>query len=240
MVDLDSAASQPTIQLLSDGGYLVAYEKAAPKNIWIRFRYYADRSALFQAAYQNEFDAPRTLGPTAEGTPNIYSAVLNPDILHSRIQVGFHYYRDQDVDRQARGTLTNYSSWTTQVETNLNSQLEAQNIAGNIGDRDFFQFQERSYNLQEVQLTKNDMSRWRIYLYDYSTEAFTPLSIKTQKSSSSFANPTYSAITTPSGRPGFVATMFLFASGAAAGEAGSLIYFKEYVPMYYVFLPTIL
>jgi hypothetical protein len=177
VTDLDTEASQPTIQLLSDNGYLVAYEKSGPSNTWLRFRYYADRSDLSQARYQNEFDAPRTLAPTAEGTPNIYSAVLNPDALHSRIEVGFHYYRDQDVDRQARGTLTNFSSWTTQVETSLNTQLEAQNIAGNIGDRDFFQYQKRLYNLHEAQLTKNNASTWRIYLYDYSADMFTPLNI---------------------------------------------------------------
>jgi hypothetical protein len=34
-------------------------------------------------------------------------------------------------------------------------------------------------------------------------------------------------VTAPSGKPAIVVTQFVFSEGAAPGEAGSLVYFKE-------------
>ena len=42
---------------------------------------------------------PRTLSSCAEGTPNIFSATSNL----SSVDVGFHYFQDCRVDRQASG-----------------------------------------------------------------------------------------------------------------------------------------
>ncbi len=82
-VDLDAHASQPTVARLSDGAYLVAYERDSPAGSWIRFRYYRDRNWLLQGIVQRTFDAGRTLSACAEGTPSIYSATLSPGIEHS-------------------------------------------------------------------------------------------------------------------------------------------------------------
>ena len=45
-----------------------------------------------------------------KGTQNIYSASLTPDIDHSIIDLGFQYQRNCDLDRQARGGLTNFTT----------------------------------------------------------------------------------------------------------------------------------
>ena len=226
--DLDAHASQATLARLSDDGYLVAYEKDSASENWVRFRYYADLASLLAGSFQEEFDAPRTLAPSAEGTPNIYSALLAPDIQHSQIDVGFHYFRDADVDRQARGTLTNFSSWTTGAETHLNQLFEALGTQGNVGDRDYTVFRGKEFNVHEGQLVQGDWASWRVYLYDYELDSVGALNVRTHGGSTAFGNPTFTNITSPNGRPAVVVTYFVFAQGAAAGEAGELIFYREY------------
>lgn len=68
------------------------------------------------------FDAPHTLVPTrkyAEGTPNIY--VVSADRSH--IDVGFHYFRQGKVDRQARGVLTGFADWSTRREPQIDQAI---------------------------------------------------------------------------------------------------------------------
>ena len=59
------------------------------------------------------FDIPQTLSPCAEGTPNIFSVTDNV------IDIGFHFYDNCIVDRQARGTLTDFNVWQAAPE-NIN------------------------------------------------------------------------------------------------------------------------
>jgi len=171
------------------------------------------------------------LSNCAEGTPNIYSAVLSPDILHSSIDVGFHYFRNCDVDRQARGTLTDFSSWTASPDASRNTRFEAlanPPIGGHVGDRDQMVYKTKLYDLHEAQSVKGDTSSWRPYLYDYEQDQLILLNVGTHGGSVSFGNPTFTAIRSPSGRQAVVVTYFLFAQSAAAGEAGTLILYKEY------------
>lgn len=238
--DFGPHESQPTIAYLSDGSFLMVVEadtngSPTPK-IWLRFKHFLNIGALLAGRINRVFDAPHTLVPVnsgAEGTPNVYSASLSPDFAHSTIDVGFHYYMNFDVDRQARGTLTtsgSNSSWTTHVETKLNQALLATgDVKGNIGDRDNMLWGGRSYNLHEVQLAKRDFGTWRIDLYDWSTNVATRLAIKTDRRSTAFSNPTFTNVKSPrSNRQAVVVTLFVPSEGAASGEGGELIYYKEY------------
>ena len=238
--DLGAHESQPTIASLPDGSFLVAVEAdtngTSPPKLWVRFKHFASLTALLAGTTDKVFDAPHTLVPAdsgAEGTPNIYSASLDPDLAHSSIEVGFHYFKDFDVDRQAHGTLVNLGSatpgWTTRVDSTLNDALlAAGDVHGNLGDRDSMRWNGRRYNLQEVQLVKRDYASWRIALFDWSTGTATRLAIKTHQGSTSFANPTFTNLKSPSGRSAVVVTLFLPSEGAAPGEGGELIYYKEY------------
>ena len=234
VVDLEPNASQPTIAALSDGGFLVAYEKDAgctgtgpPGANCLGFRHYANLAALLAGSGDRSRQIPRSLSNCAEGTPNIYSADLNPDIDHSTIDVGFHYFRSCDVDRQARGTLRNFTSWSAGVQGGLNATFEAFGPRGNIGDRDFIRFGAAAVNLHEVQFTKGDFGSWRTYLYDWLTGVGTPLSIRTHRGSTAFANPTFTYLTSPAGRPAVLVTLFIPLQGAATGETGELVYYHE-------------
>ncbi|MFT5128417.1 MAG: hypothetical protein ACI8W8_002027 [Rhodothermales bacterium] len=88
---LDDYASQPTIHVCAGGGYLLAYEKDAPNSCWMRLRFYKDLPDLLNGKHQRQFDVPRTLAPTAEGTPSIESVRLGESgIDKSEIQLRFH------------------------------------------------------------------------------------------------------------------------------------------------------
>lgn len=161
------------------------------------------------------------LSKCAEGTPNVYGAT------GSSIDVGFHYFKNCDVDRQARGTLNGFAQWSAAPQPALDAPFEAFGPRGNIGDRDNLAFAGISYNLHEVQFTKGDFGSWRTYLYDWSTRRATPLAIRTHGGSTAFANPSATVLTAPSGRPAVLTTLFIPLQGAAKGEAGELVYYRE-------------
>jgi hypothetical protein len=234
---LDSHASQPTIAATSDGGLLVVEEAdntglASPSATWLRFLHYPSLARLLSSAPDARFDAPHTLvAPIpeggAEGTPNVYSVTLSPDVGHSVIEIGFHYFKDAVVDRQARGTLTNFRAWSTRAQPAIDAALEALGCKGNIGDRDSLVYEGVRLNIHEGQLVQNDWSAWRVFLYQPVTGEARRLAVATRGGSRSFANPSFSWVILPSGKRAIVVTMFIPVAGSAPGEAGELLYYRE-------------
>lgn len=140
-------------------------------------------------------------------------------------------------DKVAGGWLTipldhpESMSWGNTTELyNQNQKLISIGVKGHIGDRDYGEIFGESYALQEVNLDEPNpinWSSWRIFLYDYSTNDFTMLKIKTHNGSVSFGNPTFTFLTSPNGKKCIVVTYFLFEEGAGMDEAGELIFYKE-------------
>jgi hypothetical protein len=224
---LGRRASQPTISTVGRRGFLVAYESTSKGADSLRFRYYANLRSLLEGRYARQFTAPRTLSQASEGTPNIYGVSVGRGISDSEIRVGLHYFRSKELDRQATGTLRDFSSWKTRSQPQLDDRPLALGARGNIGDRDHTTFVGYDFNVQEAQLLPNDWSTWRTYLYDFHSRAAYWLDVQTHGGSRSFGNPTVSEVTAPSGKRALVMTLFLFHEGAAPGEAGSLIYYRE-------------
>lgn len=220
-----AGTSQPTI-IAAGNGFVVAWEQE-PSN-HLAFRYFASRGDLLGGVVSRGFDAPRTLSACAEGTPNIYSVRLSPDIDHSTIDVGAHYYWNCDRDRQQRGTLTNFSSWHASAQSNVDNAMLYWGVGGNIGDRDALNYKGYNYGVFEGQYTKGDFGSWRTFLYDYQTGNADRTSIHTDRGSTAFANPSFTSIHAPNGHWAVVVTLFLPSEGAAAGEAGELIYYRTY------------
>jgi hypothetical protein len=230
---LDDNASQPTIAALSDSGYLLADEasgnQAAGVRPRLRFRHYASLSALLTGRADRTFEAPHTLAPRGhgeEGTPDILSAVLSPNLSHSRITVGFHYRLPYGPDRPGLGVLANFSSWTARPDAALEAALHADGMSGRIGDRDAVTFLGAPFEVVEAQLSGS--AEWHIYLYNERTRRAVPLHIRTNRGSQSFGNPTVTNVRAPSGAMALVFTLFLRQSFAASGEAGELIYYRTY------------
>jgi hypothetical protein len=223
-------ASQPTIAQASNGGFVLAWEQEQPGggNNHLAFRYFANRTDLLAGQVTRSFDAPRRLSSCAEGTPNIYGITLSPDIDHSTIDIGGHYWWNCDRDRQQRGSLTNFNSWTTSAQPNYDNALLYWGVGGNIGDRDQAGFRGYSFGLIEGQYTKGDFGSWRTFVYDYQTGNADRTTIQTDAGSTAFANPTITALRAPNGQPALVITLFIPSEGAGAGESGELIYYTTY------------
>jgi hypothetical protein len=231
--ELGRNASQPFITVLPDRSYLLAWEAHGRGYNWLSFRRYADRAGLLAARPARVFDAPHTQVPErqwAEGTPNVYAAWVDQDGERSIIDVGFHYFRDGRVDRQARGTLINFGRWSTRREPDLDAAVLAHDVRGNIGDRDALVLAGERFTLIEGQQVNGDFGSWRTFLYSHRTGQATPLAPRTPGGSRAFANPAMTALTGADGRPTLVVSMFIPSEAAAPGEAGQLIYFRPVDP----------
>lgn len=229
-VTLGTGASQPTIQLLSNGGFLVLWEQvnSSGGDNHIRFNYYSTRTSLLAGTTTQTYDAPQTLSTCAEGTPNIYSVNLTPDLAHSVIDVGGHYNASCSIDQQQRGSLVNFSSWVTAPEPAINNAIKYWGVAGNIGERDALDYRGYNFELIEGDSVAGNWYDWDIYCYDFQTGNADKLSIITAGGSTSFANPRITRLIAPNGQPAIVTTIFIPSQGSATGEAGELIYYRTY------------
>ena len=224
-------ASQPTIHMLNRGATLVAYEAhvgCAGGKRCVGLSHYATQSALLAGVASRTLLLPRRLSTCAEGTPSIFSAT--PSL--SEVDIGFHYFRDCSVDRQARGTLRNFdpATWMPSATTAVDAAVLAAGASGDgmIGDRDGGFYDGSYQRLIEGQLAPGAFSAWRNFHFDGGVA--TQLSIRTHGGSQAFANPTVTPLPLPNGEPGVVVTQFLFSSGAATGEAGELLYYRPEKP----------
>ncbi|MFE2346084.1 hypothetical protein [Kitasatospora cineracea] len=224
--DFGPGSSQPTIAQSSDGGYVLAWEQDPSNHVAVR--YFATRSHLFAGSEDRSFDSTRTQSKCAEGTPNIYDVQLNPDIDHSTILLGAHYFSNCDVDRQMTASLVNFKTWTASADHTFDNSLLYWGVKGNIGDRDAVKFKGFKYGLLEGQYVKNDFGSWRTFIYDYATLNADRMSIRTAGGSTAFANPTITNLRTPDGRNAILITLFLPSEGAAPGESGEMIYYRTY------------
>ena len=206
---------------LKRGAALVAYETHAgcpgAKRCLV-LRHYATESALLSGAATRSVILPRTLSSCAEGTPNIFSATSNL----TTVDIGFHYFQDCRVDRQARGTLRRLRPGDVGPGRDAGRRRRhpgrGREPDGMIGDRDGGSYDGYYHRLIEGQIGPGDFSSWRNFLYTGGTA--TQLSIRTHGGSQAFANPTFTPLPLPNGEPGVVVTQFVPSSAAAPGRGG--------------------
>src|SRR5439155_13699222 len=163
-----------------------------------------------------------TPGPCRTRASDLYAA------SSLAVDVGFHFYRDCQLDRQARGT-TDWHSWTASARPRLDAALEARGVMGGIGDRDVIRFRGFDVTLIEGQFVNEDPRTWRVFLYDDQTEEAEPLAFRTAAGSIAFSNPTIAAIEIE-GQRAILVTLFIAGEGARGEEAGELIYYQIYGP----------
>jgi len=222
-------AADPDIYACSNGAFVVVWEQttSAGSQNHIHFAYYPTRATLFLGTPSKSYDAPMTLSNAAEGTPNIYSVTLtNGDINTSTIDIGGHYNNNTShLDRQQRGTLTNFSSWSTAKRSDYDNAILYWKINGNIGQRDLMTYNGYNFNIIEGQGTANDFSTFKIYIYDFQTLNADPLSLTTDGGSKSCGNPHWTYLIGPDGKPCIVFSVFIFSELSAPGEAGPALYY---------------
>jgi hypothetical protein len=229
-VVVDEPATQPTIAATPDGGLLTAAEFNDGRGGRLRIRYWTTLDELLAGRPAREFLVARRLSACNEGTPSIRQISLDAGVEASRIELGFHYHRDCQVDRQARGTLSGFRLWTAAGDPELDAAIEraaaaaGEQVRGNIGDRDHLRYLDRDYDLVEAQGRRGDFGSWQVYLYDRAAGTAERLDIVTHGGSTAFANPTATVLRDPASRDAVMVTLFLPTEGAAPGEAGSLLY----------------
>lgn len=249
--DLADYASQPTIKETEDGGFVVAWEQEPPAEdeAWIRLAYYPSWDALLGAEPGKVFDAPRQLSECGEGTPNIDTA------SSTRVEFGFHYYAECEVDRQARGT-TDWVTWDAEPAALLDRAVLFQGYAGSIGDRATLDFLGHRFTFLEASFILDDWSSFRVLIYDEGTGAADraqfgvdadtvsipeswsepipgppaePPSehvfILTHRASASVSNPSL-ALVELDGRQALVVTLYIQQPGLGGDETGELIYYR--------------
>lgn len=227
--DLDAHASQPTLATLSDGGFLLAFERDRPDARYtsrshIVVRHYSTWATLAAGAFDRQAELPRTLAPTAEGTPALtVNSWTGP--ASSQIAISFHYLENIDVDRQATGVLTNFDprSWAPQPDTAANSLLVGLGTRGNLGDRAELRFEGRRFQVVEAQSLKADFSTWRWYLHDRERNEARLLALRAPSGSYAMGNPTVRLLAGPAGQPLLFFSGYAFSEGTAPGEAGQFI-----------------
>lgn len=224
VIELDQHGSQATVHETDDGSFLLAYEKDAPNSCWIRLRSYPDLKALRSGKHDREIDLPRTLAPTAEGTPSFEKVeIKDGNMSTSTIRLRFHYYQRARVDQLASGILTNFEHWKARPSRKQNDAFIKLGADGNIGDRSKFAWKDQSFYLQEVQGTRRDWGTWGLFLCDSEGLPLKKLDLKTPGQSQAFANAAVSRIKGKDGRDLLVFTAFIHAKSSAPMEAGQML-----------------
>lgn len=212
-------ATQPSI-LAVGTAFMMAWEQE-PNN-HVKIVYYNSWSALQSGTIAKSLDCSRSLSSYAEGTPNIYSATS------TTADIGFHYYANGVYDRQAEGTMSNWTTWTETAKSNIDNSILYWGVKGNIGDRDGkLSFGGYLFNIHEGQMVNGDFSSWRIFIYDWQTGNSDKLAPVTENASTSFANPTFETVTINSKRA-LLVTLFMPTEGNSSSEKGECIYYTYY------------
>ncbi|MDX6677914.1 MAG: hypothetical protein QOE31_1966 [Solirubrobacteraceae bacterium] len=226
--DLAEHSSQLSIAVDPAGGIVIADELDAPDAQYVsssslRLRHYASVAKLIAGQQDAErVLSPRVLAPTAEGTPQVTITRWGSGPADSDLRVTFHYFRNIDVDRQAIGTLTNFTTWNASVDTATNTLLEAFGVRGALGDRSDISYGGRAFGVVEGQLVKNDHRTWRIFLVDRTRGQARMVAAKLPAGGYSLGNPSLAVLPGPAGSPVLFESVFAFSEGAPT-ESGSAI-----------------
>jgi hypothetical protein len=232
-----SSGSQPTIARYG-GSFFVAYEesKLCPDGSTkrcIRVQNYPWLGALLSGTPYFDRTLHLLNDTSCEGTPNFFGT---PNF--TSIDIGFHYNInrcDAGFDRQSRGLLIGFGStdqWSLHPvsQAGCDAKLSSLGAGGNHGDRDAGTYNGEDWRLYEAQGTSGDFSTWRNYATKDACVTMQKLNINTPGGSVAFANPTFTPLTLPNGRPGVVVTQFVPTEGNASSEVGELIYWFETDP----------
>ncbi|EGG45844.1 MULTISPECIES: hypothetical protein [Streptomyces] len=219
--DFGPGTSQPSLAATEDSGgdWVLAYEKDPDNHLELRS--YPGLTALLTGRPERSFDAPRTLSRCAEGTPDITAA------RGGTVELTGHYRDRCDTDRQLTAVLHGFRAWRTHPDQRLDHAVRACGPRGNIGDRTSLRLAGHDLVLIEGQLRPDDFGSWRLYGYDPRLGRAEPVAVRTHRGSHALANPSATTITAPDGRRALLVSVFVPREGAAAGEAGELLYWRN-------------
>ncbi|WP_369245357.1 hypothetical protein [Streptomyces sp. R41] len=180
-----------------------------------------DLGAFLSGDTAHAYDAPRTLSRCAEGTPDITSA------HDGTVELTGHYRAECDMDRQLRSAFRDFTTGLAEPGRRLDRALESWGTGGNIGDSSLPELGGRSLVLIEGQRWRDDFGSRRAYAYDPVTGRADRLTPCTHGGSWASANPSATLLIDPDGHPALLVSLFVPREGAAPGESGQLVYWRE-------------
>lgn len=234
---LDAAdASMPTLRPVPGAhGYLLADERSHGRYDAIRVSYFADLAGLLAGHPAAARDLPLRFSRLANGTPSLLGIAWRGGLRRALVTIAFHYERTgtrrrPGVDREAIGTLTGLRTWRARRDTATDALLEAEGMRGSHGDQRVFAAAGTVWRIIEAQARAGSFASWHILLTAAGARAFVPLTLATARGrfATSFGNPIAAVLRAPGGDGDVLATtVFVFSSGAAAAEAGELVYWRR-------------
>jgi hypothetical protein len=236
VVTLDgSAASQPYLAQMSDGFVLADEYATDPSTSALKFKHYPSLAALRAGQADREYQTRISLlgelnTRCHEGTPDIHSTDSN------NIHVGLHYNAgclSNQLDQQAFGTLTSFSSWTATKDTARDAALNGaqtpwtdptSGYPGKHGGRDDVTWRGKRYSVGEAQRTGETSlyTNWRWSLYDYGNRTAYPIAMAAP--SWCAGNPKITRLTdSTTGTLVLVVTGFTFGECAQPNQSGEFL-----------------
>jgi hypothetical protein len=214
--ELAGQAAMPDIVAAADGGYVVAWEQE-PDRIHTTIARYESWEDLLAARPVQRFDVPITMPACGEGTPSIESA------SSERVELSFHYHGDCTRDLEAWGS-TDWETWESRKETELDRALIDLGVNGHIGDRDLIDVNGVDLMLIEGQRELDVFDSVWTYLYDDITGKAEHVDFQTHAGSFAIGNPSATWVKID-GRDALVVTVYIFTEGSRGGEDGELIFY---------------
>jgi hypothetical protein len=230
-----SGASMPTLRPVpGTPGYLLAYEKTGSHSDFIRVRYYGGLNGLETGRARASIDLPPRLSGLNNGTPAFAAIDWGGGLRRSTLTLTFHYESragGQDgPDREAIGILRGFRTWTAKRDSATDALLDSEGLLGSHGDQRFFRLGGATWRVLEAESRFGDLDSWHVALYDPAARRFAPVALSTPAGRyyQSLANPVVSVLPAPGGRgQALVVTMFVFATGKAASQAGELVFYRR-------------
>lgn len=187
IVDIGYQSHQGEIQKMGTG-FVVVNEESSPliQRNHIRVRHYNQKEALFRNEPSRDVHLERKFSEdlnkgTNNGTPNIIS-IEGDSPENSSIFIGFHYYKNLQVDRQAYGVLKNFDAhhWTAWKNEITNTYIKELGFAGNIGGRHRFEWSGSNFTVLEARINDH-WDTWKLFLGNGMLQPVVPAHSPTQE-----------------------------------------------------------
>lgn len=231
---ISSDAGMPELVMLPDQSILYAEETTiAGEAPYIRVKYFKSLDALISSP-SRPFAQTRLAPITnswANGTARFGKITYNGDIYNSKIEILHHYFKgpvgnQPQRDQQARGVLTNFSIWTGSEDIALNQAFDRIGYTDN-GDRDVIVLGSKIFHVMEGRPSVTaGWDKWKTFLVEKESNAIRIIDTTFPQGGYSAGNPKVSFITLPNGRPGIVATYYVY-YGGAPNLSGPQLYVYE-------------
>lgn len=226
---ISSNCSMPQIAILPDDSVLFAEECNPNNRPFIVVNYYQTISGFVANPSETPtytISLPWTANACADGTPEFDWIQYNGDITQSSIEISQHYFSDCINDQEAIGTLTNFSSWSSSPDAELNYAM-AQLGYPELGGREAFESDGVIYEVLEANSTypaNMNWADWRVFLVNRSTMQIVQLAPNFPGGAYSPGKPTASFMTLPDGTPAIAITYYIYYPGNANTPAGPYVY----------------